>query len=222
MAQPSLIISMERSQGLSRTTEPSASEAASSGIIDGRLHRSMTTRRKIVTALETLIRAGTLSPTAEQVAVQAQVGLRTVFRHFDDMETLYREISVDLDAISIPLLKTRLQSATWQSRLMESIELRAQIFEELTPFFLSSSLHRHQSVFLQEQAIRSAQSQRGVLEKILPDHIRSERWLVDALDLMLSFDAWVRLRREQGLTRKEAMLVMQRGAQSLLAACASN
>jgi AcrR family transcriptional regulator len=222
MAQPSLIISMERSQGPSRTTEPSASESASSGIIDGRLHRSMTTRRKIVTALETLIRAGTLSPTAEQVAVQAQVGLRTVFRHFDDMETLYREISVDLDAISIPLLKTRLQSATWQSRLMESIELRAQIFEELTPFFLSSSLHRHQSVFLQEQAIRSAQSQRGVLEKILPDHIRSERWLVDALDLMLSFDAWVRLRREQGLTRKEAMLVMQRGAQSLLAACASN
>jgi hypothetical protein len=88
MAQPSLIISMERSQGLSRTTEPSASESASSGIIDGRLHRSMTTRRKIVTALETLIRAGTLSPTAEQVAVQAQVGLRTVFRHFDDMETL--------------------------------------------------------------------------------------------------------------------------------------
>jgi AcrR family transcriptional regulator len=84
-----------------------------------------------------------LSPTAEQVAVQAQVGLRTVFRHFDDMETLYREISVDLDAISIPLLKTRLQSATWESRLMESIELRAQIFEELTPFFLSSSLHRH-------------------------------------------------------------------------------
>jgi hypothetical protein len=104
---------------------------------------------------------------------------------------------------------------------MESIELRAQIFEELTPFFLSSSLHRHQSAFLQEQSIRSAQSQRGVLEKILPDHVRCERWLVDALDLILSFDAWVRLRREQGLTRKDAMLVMQRGAQSLLAACAS-
>jgi hypothetical protein len=60
-----------------------------------------------------------------------------------------------------------------------------------------------------------------VLEKILPDHVRCERWLVDALDLILSFDAWVRLRREQGLTRKDAMVVMQRGAQSLLAACAS-
>jgi len=217
VAQLPVIIAMERSQGLPRTPEAPTSEPTSNGVIDGRLHRSMATRRKIVTALETLIRAGTLSPTAEQVAVQAQVGLRTVFRHFDDMETLYREVSVDLDAISIPMLKTRQQSATWESRLMESIELRAKIFEELTPFFLSSSLHRHQSVFLQEQSIRSARSQRGVLEKILPGHIRRERWLVDALDLVLSFDAWVRLRREQGLTRKQAMLVMRRSAQTLVA-----
>ena len=96
MAQPPLISSMERPQGLPPSSEPSSGEPASNGVIDGRLHRSMATRRKIVTALETLIRAGTLSPTAEQVAVQAQVGLRTVFRHFDDMETLYREISVCL------------------------------------------------------------------------------------------------------------------------------
>ena len=229
MAEPQLIIAMDRFQEPPPTIESSTKAPSSngvkngapngikSGITDGRLHRSMSTRRKIVTALETLIRAGTLSPTAEQVAVQAQVGLRTVFRHFDDMETLYREISVDLDAISIPLLKTRLQSATWESRLIESIELRAQIFEELTPFFLSSSMHRHQSNFIQEQSIRSAQSQRTVLEKILPDHVRNQPWLVDALDLVLSIDAWVRLRRDQGLSREQAMRVMQNSAQALIA-----
>lgn len=229
MAEPQLIIAMDRFQEPPPTIESSTKAPSSngvkngapngikSGVTDGRLHRSMSTRRKIVTALETLIRAGTLSPTAEQVAVQAQVGLRTVFRHFDDMETLYREISVDLDAISIPLLKTRLQSATWESRLIESIELRAQIFEELTPFFLSSSMHRHQSNFIQEQSIRSAQSQRTVLEKILPDHVRNQPWLVDALDLILSIDAWVRLRRDQGLSREQAMRVMQNSAQALIA-----
>lgn len=229
MAEPQLIIAMDRFQEPPPTIESSTKAPSSngvkngapngikSGITDGRLHRSMSTRRKIVTALETLIRAGTLSPTAEQVAVQAKVGLRTVFRHFDDMETLYREISVDLDAISIPLLKTRLQSATWESRLIESIDLRAQIFEELTPFFLSSSMHRHQSNFIQEQSIRSAQSQRTVLEKILPDHVRNQPWLVDALDLVLSIDAWVRLRRDQGLSREQAMRVMQNSAQALIA-----
>lgn len=229
MAEPQLIIAMDRFQEPPPTIESSTKAPSSngvkngapngikSGVTDGRLHRSMSTRRKIVTALETLIRAGTLSPTAEQVAVQAQVGLRTVFRHFDDMETLYREISVDLDAISIPLLKTRLQSATWESRLIESIELRAQIFEELTPFFLSSSMHRHQSNFIQEQSIRSAQSQRSVLEKILPDHVRNQPWLVDAFDLILSIDAWVRLRRDQGLSREQAMRVMQNSAQALIA-----
>jgi len=208
---------MDTFRGLPPRNAPMPSPTAADHVTDGRLHRSIATRRKIVTALETLIRAGTLSPTAEQVAVQANVGLRTVFRHFDDMETLYREISLDLDAIAVPLLKTRLQSATWESRLMESIELRAQIFDELTPFFLGSSLHRHQSAFLQEQLVRSAQSQRGVLQKILPNSILNQRWLIDALDLLLSIDAWVRLRREQGLTREAAMEVMQRSAQALLA-----
>ena len=65
---------------------------------DGRINRSVVTRKKIVTALTALVYEGHLTPTAEQVAQRAEVGLRTVFRHFDDMDSLYREISLDLEA----------------------------------------------------------------------------------------------------------------------------
>lgn len=40
-----------------------------------------------------LVREGDISPSAELVAARADVGLRTVFRHFKDLDSLYREMS---------------------------------------------------------------------------------------------------------------------------------
>ena len=59
---------------------------------DGRRARGHVSRSRIVAAMIELVREGCVAPTAEQVALRADVGLRTVFRHFDDMESLYREI----------------------------------------------------------------------------------------------------------------------------------
>ena len=73
-------------------------QATESPKLDGRLNRSVVTRNKIVETLTKLILEGQISPTAEQVALRANVGLRTVFRHFDNMDALYREISIDVDA----------------------------------------------------------------------------------------------------------------------------
>jgi len=64
--------------------------------LDGRFARSARTRTKIVDAMYALIREGTLIPTAQQVATRADVGIRTVFRHFSDMEQLYRAIDTRL------------------------------------------------------------------------------------------------------------------------------
>ncbi|HAY44774.1 MAG TPA: transcriptional regulator, partial [Gammaproteobacteria bacterium] len=52
---------------------------------DGRHQRSRDSKRKIVTAMLELVRAGIIAPTAEEVAARANVGLRTVFRRFKDM-----------------------------------------------------------------------------------------------------------------------------------------
>ena len=75
---------------------------------DGRVHRSVVTREKIVSALTALIYEGHLSPTAEQVAQRADIGLRTVFRHFDDMDSLYREINTELENQFLPMQSVRL------------------------------------------------------------------------------------------------------------------
>ena len=57
-------------------------------LVDGRRQRSLTSQRRIVEAMLALVGEGHLTPSAELVAERAEVGLRTVFRQFKDMDTL--------------------------------------------------------------------------------------------------------------------------------------
>ena len=61
--------------------------------VDGRRERGRSSYRRIVEAMMELIVEGDLSPSAARVAEEAGIGLRTVFRHFDDMDALYAEIT---------------------------------------------------------------------------------------------------------------------------------
>src|SRR4029077_12531484 len=71
---------------------------------DGRVRRAERSGRAIVEALMGLVGEGVLEPTAQQVASRAGVGIRTVFRRFSDMESLFAEISARLRAESLPVL----------------------------------------------------------------------------------------------------------------------
>ena len=56
---------------------------------DGRVRRSERSKAAIVHALFELIGEGVTAPTADEVAERASIGIRTVFRQFKDMDTLY-------------------------------------------------------------------------------------------------------------------------------------
>ena len=192
-----------------KTKETSADYA------DGRRTRGLANKQSIVAALTDLIREGVVAPTAEQVAAKAGVGLRSVFRHFDDMETLYREIANELDQLVQPSVQKRLKSKDWQDRLAESIGLRTQVFESLMPFHIASEVHRQESPFLNAQQARSAKIQRELLQHLLPKKLVLDKPRFEALNLMLSMDAWLRLRREQGLSKIAAKRVMLYAATEL-------
>jgi AcrR family transcriptional regulator len=199
------------------TPEKAGTSSSEAPRPDGRINRSIATRKKIVDALVALVHEGHISPIAEQVAARAQVGLRTVFRHFDDMDSLYREISMDLDAMVEPLLQQRLDAPTWQERLLRSIDLRIDIYERLSPIYVAAQVHRHESKYLAGNLAESTRLQRDLLKRLLPAQVARQSTLLDALDLLLSFDAWIRLRREQGLAKAAAREVMRLGVTALLA-----
>ena len=68
------------------------SEPIEIATIDGRRQRSERSRAAIITATLNLLDGGNLTPTAKQIAEEAGVGLRSFFRHFEDMDALLNAI----------------------------------------------------------------------------------------------------------------------------------
>jgi AcrR family transcriptional regulator len=183
--------------------------------VDGRRIRGADNRRKIVDALLKLVEAGAVSPSAEQVAAEAGVGLRTVFRHFSDMESLRREISERMTAEIQPIVQRPFASQDWRERLTELVERRAQVFERLLPFKIAGDARRFGSPFLTTEQSGLVKVQRAALRKALAAQVVDDKARFEALDLLLSFEAWRRLRRDQGLSVRDARAAMLAGAAAL-------
>lgn len=184
---------------------------------DGRTDRSVVTRKKIVDALSALIREGVLSPTADQVACRADIGLRTVFRHFEDMENLYREITLQIEQLVMPVVNAPLAGDHWKDRLRESVRISGALYEQIAAYQLASQALRHQSVYLHGQLMAGAALHRRVLAHNLPPALRSNLVALEGLALATSIDTWIRLRREQGLSAEMALEVVQQLVAGLIA-----
>src|ERR1700722_12165789 len=176
---------------------------------DGRRQRSEASRGRIVRAMLELISAGDVSPSAEDVAKHAGVGLRSVFRHFDNMESLYREIDSLITAEVIPIVERPLSPGSWDVQLQEVLDKRVRIFERIMPFKIAADVHQHDSPFLAERMSFFSRMQREALLQILPGDQRKQVDYVDSLDLLLSFDIWRRLRKEQQLSAARARRVLE-------------
>ncbi len=164
-----------------------------------------------------LAQEGHISVSAELVAARAQVGLRTVFRLFKDMDSLYREMSLIIEARLRDESAGGFVAQDWRGRLNELIDRRTGLFERITPFKRAEAAHRHRSRFLEEDIQSLNARLRARLSQVLPAEVVADRTVFEGLDLLLSFESWDRLRREQALSADEARKVLQAAADRLLA-----
>lgn len=185
-------------------------------IADGRRKRGDQSRRQIVDAMIELVRSGEMSPSAAQVAERAGVGLRTVFRHFDEMEILYREMAEVIRARIMPEVVKPYSGNTWRERLGELINRRIALYDEIMPLKVAGSVLRFRSPFLMEDYHEHLRMERKTLRQVLPEDILDDGDLFRGLEMLTSFQAWRRLRQDQGLGLAEASRVLRRMVDALL------
>lgn len=183
--------------------------------LDGRRRRSQDSRARIIAAMLELVQEGGVAPSAEQVAARADVGLRTVFRHFTDMDSLYREMSAVIESELAAIIGKPLKATNWRDQVLELVGRRAAVYETITPFKRASDINRHGSSFLEADHARMVAISREILRGVLAPEVGGARF--EAIDLMLSFEAWTRLRRDQGLGQAQAEAVIEETLRSLLA-----
>lgn len=183
--------------------------------VDGRRERSATSRRRILAALVALLESGEPSPTAESIAARAGVSLRTVFRHFEEMENLHLEIAGMVFERIRPMLQQPLEETRWPAVLFESISRRAKLFEAIAPYKTAMDVHRHRSRLVADKHRRVAELSHEFAAAHMPDEVKRDPQLVELLNLILSIEAWQRLREQQGMTAEEAEAAVCRAAAAM-------
>lgn len=180
--------------------------------IDGRRLRSARTKQLIVEAYLALLRESPEIPTAAMIAERAGYSVRSVFERFQDLHALrvaatdYAFTQGTAQAVPREVMGDR------ASRIRSHVETRSWICEEWLPLWRALVSNQGDSV---ELKARIAQVRQAVLRRIelmydeelsvLADVER--RQTVLAIDSLVDFESWGRMRDVSGLSIEEARQV---------------
>ena len=140
-----------------------------------------------------------------------------MFRLFNDMESLYREMHAVMmlrieDIKAIPIT-----GDTAGERLACIIERRVRLYEEIMPIKSAADTQRGQSKFLQEAHENVVRLLRQMLQFLLPKDVKDDPDKFEALDVALSLETWRRLRQDQKLSVKNARRVWEKMVAAIIA-----
>jgi AcrR family transcriptional regulator len=187
-------------KGLARgMSKPSGAEK------DGRRLRGERSRQAILEAALALMEEGNLVPTAQQISARAGVGIRSFFRHFEDMETLFKVADEHIRDSYEALFIGGERSGTIERRIERCVECRAEAYERVSNMVLCSRAQLWRYETLRKNYARAQRGLRKDLEGWLPEITSMSRDVYEAVDVIASFDTWNRLREHQGQSKKSSI-----------------
>jgi AcrR family transcriptional regulator len=188
---------------------------------DGRVLRGARNREAIVDALLSLYRAGELAPTTQQVAAAANVAPRSVYHHFADMEDLIGEVSQRQLREHGHLMETPSVDGPLAARASALVARRGELFEAVAPVRRAALLQAHRSPTVRRNLTALARRLRRQVETFFAPELdgrtaTARAQLVEAVDLLTSWEAWDRLRSQQRLDVRRARDVLAAAITTLL------
>lgn len=183
---------------------------------DGRIHRSIRTKAAIASAFVTLVDGGNLAPTSHEVAAEAGVGHRTVFRHFQDMESLYGSIRHEIARRAQPILMRPSFTGTLPDRVRQLVNQRMRLHARIANIRRALAVRYWMSPTLQDFVRRNQAMLRELTLDALPESAELSTSDFELLDLLLSFESWARLREMQGLSERKTREILESGVSRLL------
>lgn len=183
---------------------------------DGRRLRSQRSRQEISDALMRLIENGNYMPRAVEISEETGLSLRTIFRHIEDMESLFRDLTKRVNDEVMPILMRPYQSGNWRAQLDEALQNRIEVYEKVLPFKLAADLRRFRSPALMENYLYSIELERAQLKGVLPAEVQTDPILFNSLQIAIGFQSWRRLRHDQNLSPEAATEVLFRIVNGLL------
>lgn len=173
-----------------------------SGQSDGRQQRGERNRQKILDATLALVEEGNLVPSAPEVSERAGVGLRTVFRHFDDKEGLSVQMEEHLGDSYASLFEGGDREGSLPERILHAAQCHDRAYAKAKQVILSTQIQLWQSETLRKKWAKKRRRLRRDLHDWLPEVKSLSPPRQAAAESAMSFETWYHLRYDQGLTHK--------------------
>lgn len=183
---------------------------------DGRRQRSQRSREKILEAMWALMLEGDMEPSAADIAEKAGVGLRSVFRHFEDMETIHRELVLLAEANVTPLLMRPYESQNWKDQLLELVSRTVDLWDPLRVPHTAVETRRFKSDILMDDYKRSRMKELSSIKAVLPADLPNYDTVLLSLDTILCFSTIRRLREDRNLSLKKTKSVMTHMVEAII------
>lgn len=173
--------------------------------LDGRVQRGARTRASIVGALLDMLSDGLIEPTSQQIADRAGVSVRSIFQHFEDIESLYDDMARAQAERTRALFETLDTDGDLDTRIDQLCSQRSTLYEHITPVRHALGTRARTSPAIGRRLDETSVLLRSQVEQQFAPDLDAVRasarpQMLDALDLLWSFDSWDRLRTVQGLS----------------------
>jgi len=194
--------------------------------VDGRRLRSERTRRLIIEAYMALVRETGQMPTALQIAERAGYSVRSVFERFPDLTALRIAVTDYAIAEGRGSGVLRDLDADRLTRIKSQVEQRGSGCERWLPLWRVLSADAAHSADLQQRirmirqlvVMRMEMMFRPELSAVSDD---TRKKIVLALEALLDFESWARMRELYGLSFDEASAVWVKSIDRLLPTASS-
>jgi AcrR family transcriptional regulator len=197
-----------------------ATEAGNMVRMDGRNRRAAETRRKIIEAAKIMIAETSVAPTVVGVARRADVSVRSVFQHFHDVESLFVTVT---DSIRAELVVPEMPEASrpLSARIESIVAAFAELFDKVVPLRVAAGQFVDHPALLERSQTTRKELREATFEVFSPEFAsmteQAREELADAIGAALSLDAWIVLRRRDGLSLERATAVWRLTLTALLA-----
>ena len=175
---------------------------------DGRINRSKTTLNKIVAATISLLRKNNNGqiPTAQEIAVKSGVGIRTVFRHIDDMEGLIEEVNRRyLNDLESYIEKNNPKQNSKDQRIEHVIKERFYLYNTYQHVFNLTITSLNNSSAIRTGFIKFNHILRQRFEDLIPEIKMINKDKQNLIDTLISYAAWFRMTKFNN-TKEERLI----------------
>jgi TetR/AcrR family transcriptional regulator, regulator of autoinduction and epiphytic fitness len=175
----------------------------------------------VVRALLGLIAEGDLRPTAGRIAERAEISLRSVYVHFDDLDDLFLAAAAEQRGRVLALVRKLPCTGPFETRLEAFVEQRARVLEAIAAVAKATGLQEPFSPALAAATKSARDFGRAELEEVFATELAAlddstRLHALDACDALTNSDAWEYFRVRRGLASREAVATLSSAFRLLL------